>query len=301
MQHARIGTAWPRRLVGGVVLLALAIPAAPASVRDDRGRTVEFAGPPQRIVSLVPSLTEAVCALQACARLVGVDRFSNWPAQVAALPRLGGLEDAQVERIVALKPDLVLATRSARVVDRLEDLGVKVLALEAKNLADTRRVLESVAGALGVHGAGETLWRGVEARVNAAAARVPSSLHGKRVYFEVASTPHAAGEASFVGELLARLHLGNIVPAALGPFPQLNPEFVVRAQPDLVIATEQSLAEMPRRPGWSALTALRTGRTCGFALDRYDVLVRPGPRLGEAAEMLADCLAGIAAREPPVR
>ena len=72
------------------------------------------AAPPQRIVSLVPGLTESVCALGACARLVGTDRYSNWPASVAALPKLGGLDDAQVERIAALKPDLVLIAPSAR-------------------------------------------------------------------------------------------------------------------------------------------------------------------------------------------
>lgn len=298
MRHA-LARATPSLWSGlAAALLVLAwVPAATgAGVRDNRGRTVEVAAPPQRIVSLVPSLTEAVCVLQACARLVGIDRFSNWPAAVEALPRLGGLEDAQVERIVALKPDLVLAAPSARVVGRLEALGIVVLTLEAKNLADTRRVLESVALALGTPGAGETLWRGIEARVDAAATRVPPALRGRRVYFEIAATPHAAGAASYVGELLARLHLANIVPASLGAFPQLNPEFVVRARPDLVMATAQGLAEMPRRPGWSALGALRNGQTCGYPLAQFDVLVRPGPRLGEAAELLADCLVGLAAR-----
>jgi iron complex transport system substrate-binding protein len=283
------------RLCAAIVLFALTFAAQAVSVRDDRGRTIEFATPPQRIVTLLPSLTETVCALQACARLVGVDRFSNWPAQIASLPRLGGLEDAQIERIVALEPDLVLAAQSARVVERLEGLGLKVLALEPRNLADTRRVLESVALALGSPGAGEALWRSVEARVAAAALRVPPALRGKRVYFEVAATPYAAGAASFVGELLARLGLGNIVPAALGPFPQLNPEFIVRAQPDLVMASAPNLAEMARRPGWSTLTALRTRQACGFPLARYDLLIRPGPRLGEAADEVVGCLARLAA------
>lgn len=293
-------TTW-RLACTALLTLGIVLPALAATVRDDRGRRIEFAQPPQRIVTLLPSLTETVCALQACERLVGVDRFSNWPAQIAALPRLGGLEDAQVERIVALKPDLVLAAQSARVIDRLEGLGLKVLALEAKNLADTQRVLEAVALALGKPGAGDVLWRAIEARTDAASRRVPHALRGRRVYFEVAATPYAAGEASFIGELLARLHLGNIVPARLGPFPQLNPEFVVRAQPDIVMASEPNLAEMDRRPGWSALTALRAQRRCGFPLDRYDLLIRPGPRLGEAAEILVECLDRIAGREPPAQ
>lgn len=283
-----------------LLLLALALAgvatpagAAPIRVSDDRGRSVTLPAAPQRIVSLLPSLTETVCALGACARLVGVDRFSDWPAEVQALPRLGGLEDAQLERIVALKPDVVFAAASARVLDRLEALGVRVLALEPRSLADTHRVIGTVAAALGMPEAAEPLWARIEARIEAAAARVPAALRGKRVYFEVASAPYAAGTVSFIGETLARLGLGNIVPPELGPFPKLNPEFVVRARPDIVMATARSIAEMHHRPGWSAIPALRAGRVCGFAAGRYELLVRPGPRLGEAAELMADCLAAL--------
>ena len=285
----RVSTLLALALVAASCLAGQAVAAT--RVTDERGRNVEFERAPQRIVSLVPSLTETLCELDACDRLVGVDRFSNWPARVAALPKLGGLEDAQVERIVALRPDLVLAIPSARVVDRLESLGIKVLALQARNLVDMRRVLDVLARVLGRAEAGEALWARIDARIDAAAARVPAALRGKRVYFEVASTPYAAGEASYVGELLTRLHLGNIVPAALGPFPQLNPEFVVRAQPEIVMAAEQNLAEMRKRPGWSSLRALQARRECGFPVERYDVLARPGPRLGEAAETIVACLA----------
>src|SRR4029079_11359358 len=86
---------------------------AQLALRDDRGVTVKLERSPRRIVSLLPSLTETVCALGACDRLVGTDRFSNWPDSAAALPKLGGIEDAHIERIVALKPDVVLASTSA--------------------------------------------------------------------------------------------------------------------------------------------------------------------------------------------
>lgn len=277
----------------GLVLVAASAAAAPLRLTDDRGRSVEIARPPQRIVSLLPSLTETVCALDACDRLVGVDRFSNWPASVAALPRLGGLEDAQVERIVALKPDLVLVAESARVTERLESLGLTVLALQPTNLDGTRRMIDAVAAALGRPGQGEVLWRTLQARLDAAAARVAPAWRGRRVYVEVAATPYAAGTGSFVGEVLARLGLGNIVPASLGPFPKLNPEFVVRAQPDLVIASSAAIAEMAHRPGWSRLRALTARRQCAFAPDRMDLVVRAGPRLGEAAEAIVQCLAAL--------
>jgi len=293
--------------VGLVALLALTLGATPVPARaagaphdaahDDRGRVLASAQAPRRIISLLPSLTEAVCALGDCERLVGVDRYSDFPARVQGLPRLGGLDDAQVERIVALKPDLVLASPSARVIERLEGLGLRVLALEANDLGATHRVLQAVALALGRPGEGERLWQGLDRQIQVAAARVPTGWRGRKVYFEVATTPYAAGESSFIGELLARLGLGNIVPAKLGPFPQLNPEFIVRAQPAVVMADAESLRGMAARPGWGAIKALQQQRACGFAPGEYELLVRPGPRLGEAAAALADCLGRLAPPE----
>ncbi len=252
---------------------------------------------PRRIVSLLPSLTEAVCALDACDRLVGVDRYSNFPASIAGLPRLGGMDDAQLERIVALRPDLVLAAPSTRVVERLSALGLRVVTLQAESHADVRRSLGRIATLLGRPEKAEALWTAIEADLAVAAQRVPPGWRGRRVYFEIATTPHAAGAASFIGETLARLGLRNIVDAGMGPFPQLNPEFVLRASPDLVMAAAQPLAEMPRRPGWGRLAALSSRQSCAFAPAPYDMLVRPGPRLGEAARLIADCLAAL----PPPR
>ena len=284
-------------LAGAGVAQATAPITININIIDDRGQQIALARPAARIVSLLPSLTETVCALQACARLVGVDRYSDWPASVRLLPQLGGLEDTQIERLVALKPDLVLAAGSTRAIARLESLGIPVLALEPRNLADTRRVILAVAAALGTPELGDMVWTQVDARINAAAARL-QALRGQRIYFEVAATPYAAGEASFLGELLARLGMRNVVPAALGPFPQLSPEFVVRAQPEVLMATQQAVAEMPARPGWAGMRALQQARHCGFAPAAFDVLMRPGPRLGQAAEILADCLLSLGKIKP---
>lgn len=285
-----------RLLVAGGLALAALTSAAQVSLRDDRAATLTLPAPPQRIVSLLPSLTESVCALGACARLVGTDRFSNWPASVLALPKLGGLDDAQIERIVALRPDSVLLSTSARIADRLEALGLKVLVLDSNDHADVKRSLSAIAQLLGTPAEAERVWAGIERETRAAVERVPAALRGRRVYFEVDATPHAAGANSFIGETLTRLGLANAVPAELGPFPKLNPEYVVRLQPDIVMAVQSSLAEMARRPGWDALRALKDERSCGFASARYELLVRPGPRMGEAAGVIAECLVDIAAK-----
>ena len=286
---------WLGRIVGicWVTLLWPLAVHAQITLVDARGATLVMAAPPRRIVSLLPSLTESVCALGACARLVGTDRFSNAPASVRALPKLGGLDDAQIERIVALRPDVVLLSASARVTDRLEALGLKVLVFEARDHADVRRSLNSLAQMLGTPAQAEHVWAAIERDTHAAAERVPAALRGKRVYFEVDATPYAAGAGSFIGETLARLGLANAVPAELGPFPKLNPEYVVRIQPDIVMANQRNLAEMPKRPGWGTLRALKDGRSCGFASEHYELLTRPGPRMGEAAMVLAECLVAI--------
>jgi iron complex transport system substrate-binding protein len=292
----------PRVRVAALAAVVALVGAAPAraavGVRDDRGVTVTLPQPPQRIVSLLPSLTEAVCALGACDRLVGTDRFSDWPERVNALPKLGGLDDAQVERVVALRPDVVLVGVSARVIDRLEGLGLRVVALDSRSHADVKRTLELLAQLLDRPTDAERVWSAIEREVRAAAARVPPSLRGSRVYFEVETTPYGAGPRSFIGETLARLGLANALAPELGPFPKLNPEHVVRLQPDVIIAAQTSVAAMKSRPGWAALTALKTGKVCGLPSPRYELLVRPGPRLGQAATVLADCLAGLV---PPVR
>lgn len=265
------------------------------TVTDDRGVIVTWAHPPHRIVSLLPSLTESVCALGGCDRLVGTDRYSNWPSSVTALPKLGGLDDAVVERIVALRPEVVLAAPSTRAIARLESLGLKVLAFDSDRHRQVRASMDRLAALLGDPGRAQAVWQAIEADLDRAAAQVPEAWRGRTVYFETDSTPYAAGVSSFIGETLARLGLLNVVPAPLGPFPRLNPEFVVRAQPDLVIGVQHQVLGMPQRPGWQSLRALRRGQVCAFDAAGYERLVRPGPRLGEAAFDIARCLRSLPA------
>lgn len=270
---------------------AAASSMVPISVQDDRGALVTLARAPRRIVSLLPSLTETACALGACDRLVATDRWSNWPASVRALPKMGGLDDANIELIVAQRPDLVLLAPSSRLASRLRSLGLTVAELDAKDLPEVQRMLNKVAALMGLPQAeASNKWQAMQADIDAARAQVPVAARGVRVYFEVSSTPYAAGESSFIGQLLGRLGAGNVVPAALGPFPKLNPEFVVRAQPELIMVAADEVAGLKARPGWARMSAVQQGRVCAMQAADYDVLSRPGPRLGQAAAVLAHCL-----------
>jgi iron complex transport system substrate-binding protein len=260
-------------------------------LRDDRQVEAIFAHPPQRIVSLLPSLTETVCALGQCQKLVGVDRYSNWPEGISKLPQMGGGIDPNIESVVATKPDLVLMGTSARGADRLTALGLKVLSLEPRSHADVQRVIATIAQALHVpRQESDRLWRQIDAAVNAAAQSIPPQAKGQSVYFEVSRAPYGASESSFIGETLRRLGARNILPASMGPFPKINPEFVVRTSPDIIMVGDSGVAEMATRPGWQNLPAIRTQRVCFFNAKESEVLARPGPRMDEAARLMAKCL-----------
>lgn len=280
------------RLLLALFVSALWVPAHALQVTDDRGVTVQFSQSPQRIISLMPSLTESVCAMAQCRRLVGVDRYSNYPASVRSLPQLGGYIDPNIEAIVALRPDVVLLATTSRATARLESFGIKVVALDAQRHADVQRVLQKIGVLLEVpEEAGATrLWRLIDASMSAAAQSLSPAARNVQVYFEVNRGPYAAGESSFIGETLQRLGVKNIVPAALGPFPRLNPEFVVRANPDVIMVGSGAMQSMLSYPGWSVIKAVKSQRICIFTPQESDVVVRPGPRMAEAARLMAACL-----------
>jgi iron complex transport system substrate-binding protein len=203
---------------------------------------------------------------------------------------VGGGLDPNIEAIVALKPDVVLMAKSSRAVERLEALGLKVVTLEPKTHGDVQRVMLKIGALLKVPDA-QRIWRDIDAGVSAAARSLPPSARGLRVYFEVNQGPYAASESSFIGETLSRFGVSNIVPAKLGPFPKLNPEFVVRANPALIMVSQSNANGLQTRPGWHSMRALREGRLCVFSTQETNVIVSPGPRMAEAARLMAQCIA----------
>jgi iron complex transport system substrate-binding protein len=197
--------------------------------------------------------------------------------------------DPNIEAIVALRPDLVLMATSGRAADRLEALGLRVMAMEPKTHAEVLSGLQRLGRALQT-GQADQIWRSMHQDIVALAAQMPAAALGKRVYVQVSPAPHAAGEASFIGETLGLLGLQNIVPRSMGVFPQLAPEYVVRADPDIILVAQSQWSALRNRPGWSAMKAVQRERVCAFTPEQNDMLARPGPRLVEAARWVLDCM-----------
>ena len=276
-----------------MLLLLLWQNAFAVTVIDDRHQQVSLEAAPQRIITLLPSLAETVCELGACNRLVGTDNYADWPASVKALPKIGGLYDASVEAIVRLKPDVVLAGKSTRIIGRLESLGIKVVALEPQSLADVERSMHTIAKVLQLpqaDAAADRLWQQAMQAIDQSAQQIPANQQGASFYFEASTGGYAAGESSFIGGVMQRLGLRNIVGVNMGAFPQINPEFVVRASPQWLFLAEPSATALHKRPGWSGMSAVKSGHVCAFSSSQGNRLVRPGPRIGEAAAVLVTCL-----------
>jgi iron complex transport system substrate-binding protein len=279
-----------------LALLALlagqAVAAQPIVLTDAGHRELHFDEPPRRIVSLLPSLTESVCELGECARLVATDSFSNWPESVQGLPKAGGLEDVMVEQVVQAKPDVVLLAHAPRVLDRLRSLGIVTFEFDSDTYPDIASNITTLGVLLGIPDRARSLNARIEQSVADIAAQARGRLAGRSplVYCEVDSGPYGAGPESFIGEELKRLGARNILTPDLGPFPMLNPEYIVRANPDVIFISPNEAPNLVHRPGWSEIRAVREQRICSFSPEVRDTVVRPGPRIATGLQALADCL-----------
>jgi iron complex transport system substrate-binding protein len=172
-------------------------------------------------------------------------------------------------------------------------MGITVVALEPQNQEDMRRVIQLIAGALHLpqpQDRAQALWQSIQQKLDAAALRVPVKAKGMRIYFEAGSGYFAAGEASYIGETLKRLGLVNVVTPSMGAFPQINPEFVVKANPQIIFMGERTATDLKNRPGWQRIEAISQQRICAFTPAQSDIIVRSGPRIPEAADLMVACL-----------
>ena len=280
-----------------LLLLLLAAHAAagtyPLSVTDDLGRDLSFERAPARIVSLAPSHTESVCALSACDLLVGVDNNSDHPAGLEHLRLVGDAFAPNVEAVVALEPDLVLADEYSSVHLVLEPFGITVYAGTPQTFDEILAYLRLLGAILDKEEQAATAVADIEATVAAVTERI-SGAPTPTVFLELDPTPYSVGPASYLGTILSMAGGDNIVTAAMGDFPQVNPEYVVASDPDFIVLTDapfgESAASVAARPGWARLSAVVGDRVLELSVDEVNILSRAGPRVGEAVALLARLL-----------
>lgn len=285
-----------RTLVLTLTMLFTAVASAgtfPLNVTDDLGRHLTFELAPLRIVSLAPSHSESVCAVDACGRLVGVDTNSDHPAGLAYLTVVGDAFAPDLEAIVALEPDLVLADEYSSVHLALEPLGIAVYAGTPQTVDETLAFLTLLGAILDRDEQAATLVATIEASIVAVAERVAGAPR-PTVFIELDPTPYSVGPASYLGAILETAGGENIVTVTMGDFPQVDPEFVVASDPDVIVLNDapygESAATVAARPGWGRLSAVVNGRVLELSTDEVNLLSRAGPRIGEAVALLARLL-----------
>jgi iron complex transport system substrate-binding protein len=273
--------------------------AFPITLTDDAGRELTLDAAPERIVSLAPSSTEIVCALDACDRLVGVTDFDDYPAEVAEIEDVVIQAQVDVERVVAAEPDLVLASGNeitpTSVIEQLDRLGVRVMVLYPETLEEVYADIELVARAIDEQAAADELIAGMQERVADVAAAV-EGVEAPRTLYEVfyaEGGTYTAGEESFLASLIEIAGAEPVTGDAQG---LLGAEELVAADPELILLGTASydptvadaataLETVASRPGWADLSAVRDGRVVPYLDDI--VTTRPGPRIVEGLEALA--------------
>ncbi|HZW36015.1 MAG TPA: cobalamin-binding protein [Candidatus Deferrimicrobiaceae bacterium] len=259
--------------------------AYPVEMKDDRGAAVRLLAEPRRLVSLAPSLTEIVFFLGQERKLVGVTRYCNYPPAAKTLPRIGGIADPDIERIVAASPDLVLCTTDGNPREKvraLEEMGIPCFAVAPQDLPGIYAAIERIGELLGVPARAR---READAlRVRAARATNQASDPVPGVLFVVSTQPIiAAGQATFMDELIRLAGGRNAAATFSGRYPRLTVEDLLAVRPDLIFLAAMEGVERfsPEVTRWKEIPAFRDAGV--VSLDG-DLVTRPGPRMVAALE-----------------
>lgn len=278
-----------------LVFLALCprwgLASPPTVMKDDRGVTVRLAAAPRRVVTLAPNLTEIVFLLGQEKKLVGVTRYCNHPPRAASLPRIGGIVDPDIERIVAADPDLVLCTTDGNPRERvriLEEMGIPCFAVGPQNLDAVFDAIERIGALLGVPEKGRREADALRIRADRVSrvGRTPSP----RVLFVVSTSPMiAAGRGTFLDELIHTSGGLNAAGGFAGRYPRLSVEDLLSAAPDIILVAAMAGVEEfpPAVSRWVEIPAFRNGDV--VTLDG-DLVTRPGPRMVTALERVGEVL-----------
>jgi iron complex transport system substrate-binding protein len=271
---------------------------------DEAGRTVRVPQPVRRIVSLAPNLTETIYALGLQDRLVGDTDYCDYPPDAQKKHKVGGGINPSIEEIAALRPDLVLMTKSYNrpdTVHSLEILGIPSYATDPHTVEQILASTEKLADLLGVPEAGAALKKDLQRRLADLQRRL-DSLPPKRVLFVVWTQPlMSVGKDTFLADALRHAGAASIVDSTQS-WPQVNLEEVVKLQPEFLVfadshslSGEKELETLAELPGWRVLDAVKNHRLAVIS----DAVNRPAPRIVSAIEDLARQLHPEAFAEKP--
>jgi len=264
--------------------------AFPTTVTDFQNRSVTVAQRPERIVSIGPSITEFLFALGAGPRVVGADDFSDEPAAAKQVEKVGGIK-VNFEKVVSLKPDLVLSVKfSDGTIEKLASAGLLVLVVDPQSAGDVARTAILLGRAVGSDG--NAMARDIQKRIDDVRAKTSTATTKPRVYHEIdASDPtkiFTVGPGSYIHDLIEIAGGQNIAARAASAYPQLSAEEILRSDPEIIVLAAAEYSAKPdqvaARTGWSVISAVKNKRIVTIA---PNLINRPGPRVGEAAEAYA--------------
>ena len=257
--------------------------AYPVTVVDDRGKSLTLGVAPARIVSLAPSATEILFALGAGDRIVATDDFSDYPAEAKALPKVGGSRTSP-EKIVALKPDLILAISSGNLPAQLESLNQPLFVFDPNDLEGVYRNIVGVGQLVGREQPARDVVADMRARISAVADKAKQASNKPKILHEVDSTDPAriyvAGPRNFIDSMITLCGGINVAADASAKFPRLSAEEIIARAPEVIVLADFRFGTTPEivmaRPGWSSIPAVRSRAI--YPIDD-DLVSRPGPRL----------------------
>jgi iron complex transport system substrate-binding protein len=270
---------------------------AEISAVDGLGREVTLSAPAATIVSLAPSNTEILYAIGAGDLVIGRDELSDFPEEAKAVESIGGsMGDFNTEAILALQPDLVLASElnAPELVKSIEDLGITVYSLpNPKNFEELYKNLETVATLTG-HDATDLI-ESLKARVAAVDEKIAPLSSRIPVFYELDGTdplkPWTSGPGTFIDMLITRSGGSNVGAGLEGEWAQISSEELVKADPHVILLGDAlygvTVESVAARTGWDSITAVKNNAIYPF---NPDTATRPGPRLVDALEEMAKLL-----------
>jgi iron complex transport system substrate-binding protein len=284
-------------LVLAVAVAAAACSSPAASGEQAGGR----AGVPRRIVSVVPAVTEMLFALGAGSRVVAVSSFDTWPPEVAPLPKVGALLDPDIERIIRLRPDLVVVYGAqSELSTKLARAGIRTYPYVMGGLANLTKTMRELGRELGLQAAAESAASAMEARLEAIRRRVAGKPRPKTLVVfgrepGALRAIDASGGIGFLADIVDLAGGENVMAGVRRESVRIGTEEILAARPDVIIDLHYGTTLSPdqidrERAAWKSLPAVPAVREGRVALLVGNEFVVPGPRLVDAAEAIADVI-----------